>query len=51
MPTPLTALRIPDREKAELQKLAAAQGMTLSQAFREGARLLLESKEEAKKAA
>jgi hypothetical protein len=41
MPTPPTAVRIPQREKQELQALADAAGVSLSDAFRHGARLYL----------
>jgi hypothetical protein len=38
---PLTALRIADEEKRELQALARSRGVSLSEAFRRGARLYL----------
>lgn len=41
MPTPTTTLRIPAREKAELEQLAREAGVSLSDAFRHGARLYL----------
>ncbi len=40
-PTPLTSIRIAADEKRELQDLARARGLTLSDAFRQGARVLL----------
>lgn len=47
--TPMnTALRIPPAEKAELQRLAAERGVTLSHALRRGARLYLEAMKEEK---
>jgi hypothetical protein len=41
MPTPTTTLRLPAREKAELEALASAAGVSLSDAFRLGAKLYL----------
>jgi hypothetical protein len=41
MPTPTTTLRIPAREKADLEALAETAGVSLSDAFRHGARLYL----------
>jgi hypothetical protein len=41
MPTPTTTLRLPAREKQELDLLAKQAGVSLSDAFRHGARLYL----------
>lgn len=48
---PLTAFRFDPTEKAELAKLAKATGVSLSEAYRKGARMYLESREKAARAA
>jgi hypothetical protein len=39
--SPRTAIRLPEKEKRELQQLADAAGIPLSEAFRRGARAYL----------
>lgn len=41
-PMKLMTLRIPEEEKARLERLAADQHITLSHALREGAKLMLD---------
>jgi Ribbon-helix-helix protein, copG family len=41
--TPITTVRIPAREKQQLDAMAKKAGVTLSDAFRIGARLYLEA--------